>query len=86
MRGQELPLPLREGVGGRGRGSVPFDRPAAQVAQDVRDGFVSVEAARREYGVVARDGVLDAAATDALRAARPEAGAFHRREYVDAIG
>ena len=70
---------LIETGGGGGHGH-PFDRPAAQVAQDIRDGFVSVEAARRDYGVVVRDGVLDAAATEALRAARPEAGAFHRRE------
>ena len=34
----------------------------------------------------ALDGVLDAAATEALRTTQPEAGAFHRREYVDAIG
>ncbi|HUB50119.1 MAG TPA: hydantoinase B/oxoprolinase family protein [Acetobacteraceae bacterium] len=76
---------LIETGGGGGHGH-PFDRPAEQVAQDIRDGFVSVEAARREYGVVVRDGVLDAAATDALRSTRPEARAFHRREYVDAIG
>ena len=31
--------------------AIPFDRPAEQVLQDVRDGFVSVEAARRDYGV-----------------------------------
>ncbi len=76
---------LIETGGGGGHGH-PFDRPAPQVAQDIRDGFVSVEAARRDYGVVVRDGLLDEAATDGLRAARPKAGAFHRREYVDAIG
>ena len=40
---------LIETGGGGGHGH-PFDRPAAQVAQDIRDGFVSVEAARRDYG------------------------------------
>ena len=41
---------LLETGGGGGHGH-PFDRPAEQVLQDVRDGFVSVEAARRDYGV-----------------------------------
>ena len=76
---------LIETGGGGGHGH-PFDRPAEQVAQDIRDGFVSVEAARREYGVVVRDGMLDEAATGARRTARPETRAFHRRDYVDAIG
>ena len=76
---------LIETGGGGGHGH-PFDRPAEQVTQDIRDGFVSVEVARRDYGVVVRDGTLDAAATALLREARPEARAFHRREYLDAIG
>ena len=76
---------LLETGGGGGYGH-PFDRPAEQVAQDVRDGFVSAQAARRDYGVVLREGELDAAATTQLREARPAAKAFHRRGYVDAIG
>ena len=76
---------LIETGGGGGHGH-PFDRPAEQVAQDIRDGFVSLEVARREYGVVVRDGILDEAATGARRTARPETRAFHRRDYVDAIG
>lgn len=76
---------LLETGGGGGYGH-PFDRPAEQVAQDVRDGFVSPEAARRDYGVVLREGVLDAVATAGLREARPAVKAFHRRGYVDAIG
>ncbi len=76
---------LIETGGGGGYGH-PFDRPAAQVAQDIRDGFVSIEAARRDYGVVVRDGVVDHAATAALRAVKPETRAFHRHQYVDAIG
>ena len=37
--------------GGGGYGS-PFERPAEQVAEDVRQGYVSVEAAAEKYGVV----------------------------------
>jgi N-methylhydantoinase B len=76
---------LIETGGGGGHGH-PFDRPAAQVAQDIRGGFVSVEAARRDYGVVVGNGLLDQPATAALRAAKPEMRGFHRRRYVDAIG
>jgi N-methylhydantoinase B len=76
---------LIETGGGGGHGH-PFDRPAEQVAQDIRDGFVSIGVARRDYGVVISDGVLDHAATSALRAAKPETRAFHRHQYVDAIG
>lgn len=53
--------------GGGGRGS-PLDRPPAQVLLDVRRGYVSAAAASAEYGVVIRDGVVDAAATEARRA------------------
>jgi N-methylhydantoinase B len=76
---------LIETGGGGGHGH-PFDRPAVHVAQDIRDGFVSVEAARSDYGVVVSDGVLDDDATVAMRATRPKMRAFHRHEYVDAIG
>jgi N-methylhydantoinase B len=55
------------------------------VLQDVADGFVSVEAAARLYGVIIREGVLDPAATQAARATRPASRAFHRVEYVDAL-
>jgi N-methylhydantoinase B len=37
--------------GGGGYGN-PFERPADRVADDVRNGIVSLEGARREYGVV----------------------------------
>ena len=70
--------------GGGGRGH-PFDRPAALVLRDVQDGFVSVEAASRLYGVILREGTLDDAATAARRANRPSCGAFHRAGYVDAL-
>ncbi len=76
---------LRIITGGGGGQGHPFDRPAEEVLRDVADGFVSVEAAAREYGVLIREGAVDVGATAALRAKRPVAGAFHRVEYVDAI-
>ena len=57
-------------TGGGGWGD-PLDRPVAEVEQDLRWGKVSLEGARRDYGVVA-SGTSDAAvvdddATDVLR-------------------
>ena len=75
---------LIETGGGGGRGH-PYDRPEALVLRDVSEGYVSTDAARREYGVVIEDGALDSAATEAMRADRPAADAFHRREYVHAF-
>jgi N-methylhydantoinase B len=63
-RGERLQL---ETPGGGGYGA-PLDRDPEAVARDVRLGFVSPDAARRDYGVAVRaDGTLDAAATAALR-------------------
>lgn len=64
-------------AGGGGRGD-PFLREPWRVARDVTRGYVSAEAARRDYGVVVRDGRVDEAATADLRAdhAAPE-GHFH---------
>ncbi|WP_200305317.1 hydantoinase B/oxoprolinase family protein [Paracraurococcus ruber] len=76
---------LRLETGGGGGWGHPFDRPAEQVLQDVRGGFVSPAAALRDYGVAIRDGVVDAARTAALRAQRPAAGLFHRHGYADAV-
>ncbi len=54
-------------AGGGGYGS-PFDRKAEFVARDVREKWVSVEAARDKYGVVCdAAGTLDGAATEARR-------------------
>ncbi len=54
--------------GGGGYGA-PFERAAEKVAHDVREKWVSVEAARETYGVVvSAAGVIDAAATEKLRA------------------
>lgn len=55
--------------GGGGYGNA-FARAPEAVARDVRNGFVSREAAEREYGVaVTRDFAVDEAATAALRSA-----------------
>jgi N-methylhydantoinase B len=60
--------------GGGGGWGDPLDRDPEAVLDDVLDEFVSLEAARRDYGVVlggrAEDGTLaiDAAATRKLRA------------------
>lgn len=56
-------------TGGGGYGD-PLERPAETVLADVRDGRVSAEGARRDYGVVVAAGELDHAATENLRATR----------------
>jgi len=77
---------LRIETGGGGGHGHPFDRPPEAVLEDVRGGFVSVDAARRLYGVAIADDALDLAATKSLRANRPATRAFHRHEYVDSLG
>ena len=63
--GQKVRL---ETPGGGGFGD-PAARDPARVARDVRLGYVSPEAARRDYKVeLTRDGVIDDAATASLRA------------------
>ena len=61
-----------ETAGGGGFWS-PLERPAERVLADVRSGYVSLEAARRDYGVVihqqGRRFELDVEATTALRRA-----------------
>ncbi len=65
-KGQHLRL---ETPGGGGYGA-PHDRPPEAVARDVARGFVSVAAARAEYGVVLdANGAPDADATRELREA-----------------
>ena len=56
-------------AGGGGFGD-PFEREPEAVFFDVRAGFVSAAAARRDYGVVVESGRLDLQATQALRASR----------------
>ena len=58
--------------GGGGLGN-PRKRAIESVAQDVREGFISAEAAKRDYGVaVGADGSVDAAETQKLRALAAE--------------
>ena len=46
----------------------PWERPVERVAEDVRDGFVSRERARADYGVVLdEDGRIDDEATKVTR-------------------
>ncbi|MEQ9261393.1 MAG: hydantoinase B/oxoprolinase family protein, partial [Roseovarius sp.] len=76
-KGQTV-LHWQAGAGGYGD---PLERDPLRVREDVEDGKISLEAARRDYGVLfAKDGrTLDAAATEAhraqLRGARAEEAA-----------
>lgn len=57
--------------GGGGFGD-PYLREPEAVLRDVVRGFVSIEAAERDYGVILRDGRIDEAATSRRRGNRPE--------------
>jgi N-methylhydantoinase B len=61
---------FRISSGGGGGYGAPFDRPVEDVREDVRQGYVSVQAAAERYGVVvdAETFAVDQAATDKLRA------------------
>lgn len=49
----------------------PWERDPERVARDVRDGYISVETARRDYGVVCdAEGELDRATTAQLRSGK----------------
>lgn len=62
---------LVNNTGGGGGWGDPFRRDVAAVQRDVRNGFVSVEAAERDYGVAIDPASLevDAARTEVLRSA-----------------
>lgn len=49
----------------------PFTRAPELVLADVRKGAVSITSAADDYGVILKDGVVDAAATAERRATRP---------------
>jgi N-methylhydantoinase B len=77
-------LPVRKGdrlifsTAGAGGLGDPLDREPERIVADVRSGLVSVEAARRDYGlVVSARGEVDESATEAARAALRE-----RREPI----
>ncbi|HYZ64839.1 MAG TPA: hydantoinase B/oxoprolinase family protein, partial [Acetobacteraceae bacterium] len=59
---------FRHEVAGAGGWGDPLERDPDAVLRDVRNEFVSLEAARREYGVVIAAGNVDTAATKTLRA------------------
>ncbi len=59
---------LALGPNGGGYGD-PFERDPAAVLSDLLDGYIAVEDARADYGVVIAGGTVDEAATQALRAA-----------------
>ncbi len=63
-------------TGGGGGWGHPHDRPVEAVLADVRGGFVTAEAAWRDYGV-SPDGTR--------HGARPATKAFHRGEYADVL-
>jgi N-methylhydantoinase B len=66
-----------QGPGGGGYGD-PFKRAPRKVLHDVRCGFVSVEHARKQYGVaITADLRLDEKATEALRGDRAPQGDGH---------
>ena len=69
-RGDTITLGL---PGGGGYGD-PMERDVADVLADISGGFVTREAAERDYGVIIADGAVDVAATEAVRA-RPKAPA-----------
>ncbi|MBJ3777103.1 hydantoinase B/oxoprolinase family protein [Acuticoccus mangrovi] len=54
--------------GGGGYGS-PLERPVDKVLADLHEGIITEARAAERYGVIVRDGVLDAAATAEARAA-----------------
>lgn len=63
---------LTPGAGGWGD---PLRRDPQAVARDVRNGFVTVDGALSHYGVVIRDGNVDAAATAVARKGRAASNA-----------
>jgi N-methylhydantoinase B len=77
---------LRVSTGGGGGWGHPFDRESERVQRDVRSGYVSIQSAFDDYGVVLDEMTLE---IDPIRTARRRADAradvrmFHRGEYVD---
>lgn len=77
-RSKEIVRGIRRGslffqhAGGGGGYGNPFDRPIELVVDDVRNGYVSVEAAKHHYGVVldAATFAVDRVATEQLRGQR----------------
>ncbi|MES2496144.1 MAG: hydantoinase B/oxoprolinase family protein [Pseudomonadota bacterium] len=71
--------------GGGGWGD-PFDRDPAIVAKEIRQGLLTVDGARRYGVVIADDGSVEAAATDALRTTmRSDRGAIEIFDFGPGI-
>ena len=71
---------LRVMTSGGGGWGDPFTRPPETVLDDVLDGFVSIEKAHLDYGViVTEDRDVDIAATEKLRQQRSTSTAFVNR-------
>ena len=94
--GKVAGFPLRRGdvvslrsSGGGGWGD-PLDRDPEEVLADVRDGYLSEAAARRDYGVAVDSGQIDepatAAARDALRRGRQDFRVRYEDEPAGAAG
>ena len=75
---------FRHEVAGAGGWGDPLEREPAAVLRDVRNEFVSLEAARLEYGVVITlaEGEVDPAATEALRGRMRAARAWREAPAV----
>ena len=75
-------------AGGGGYGD-PFERPKEAVLRDVRAGFVNVDEARTDYGVVIENGNINFRATETLRTQdRPSPAPFEfgpEREAWDRV-
>ena len=72
---------FRISSGGGGGYGAPFERPAEDVREDVRQGYVTAKAAAERYGVVvdSETFAIDRDATERLRASQSRAGPTIRR-------
>ena len=72
VRGIPAGTVFRQLAGGGGGYGEPFERPIDRVLEDVRNGVISAEAARRDYGVAIDPDslVLQKDATEAIRKAK----------------
>lgn len=78
---------VRIETGGGGGWGHPYDREPERVLADVLGGFVSREAAQRDYAVVLTPNGrgIDAQATQQQRAQRPPTQLFHRHGYFETL-
>jgi N-methylhydantoinase B len=79
-------------TGGGGGWGHPYDRPVEKVLADVEDGFVSIELAAEDYGVIVKGNdasssecSLDEEATKQRRNDRPAVKMFYRDQYLERL-